>query len=83
MNLSNFVLTKTKGKNALDWEFFAEVDVTTVTGHLWWKKTDTVRREIRREYVGLWHFTDTGEYTPGAQAENLARSWKSKTGQNC
>ena len=77
MKIDNFTLTKTKGKNALDWEFFAEVDVTT--GVLWWKETK--RREIRREYVGSWHFTDTGEFVPGYQANALARAWKSQTGQ--
>ena len=82
MKLSNFEHTKTKGKNALDWEYFAEVDVTTETGFLWWKKSETTRREIRREYGGLWHFTSDGKFTPGVQAENLARSWKARTGQD-
>lgn len=78
MKLSNFVLTRKKGKSELDWEFFAEVDVTT--GALWWKKTE--RREIRKEYGGDWHFTDTGKFTPGFQVEEFARAWKAKTGEN-
>jgi hypothetical protein len=79
MELSNFKLTRTKGKSEIDWEFFADVDVTT--GSLWWKKT--VRREIRRVYggAGSWHFVDTGEFTPGFQAEALARAWSAQTGE--
>lgn len=82
MKLSNFELTKTKGKNALDLEYFAEVDVTTETGFLWWKKNETTRREIRREFCGSWHFTSDGKFTPGMQAEELARAWKAQTGQD-
>ena len=77
MELSNFVKTKTKGKDITDREYFAEVDVTT--GKWWWKKT--VRREIRRKSIGYWHFTDNGEFTPGSQAEALARSWEATTGE--
>ncbi|MDA8128725.1 MAG: hypothetical protein M0Z73_08540 [Betaproteobacteria bacterium] len=78
MKLSNFVLTRTKGKTPLDLEYFAEVDVET--GALFWKKT--TRREIRREFAGQWHFTDSGEFTTGYQANVLARAWKAKTGQD-
>jgi hypothetical protein len=77
MKLSNFKLTETKGKNALDLQYFATVDVTT--GFLFWKKTRT--RTIRREYAGYWHFTDDGKFTPGLQAETLARAWTAQTGQ--
>lgn len=77
MKLSNFVLTRKKGKNALDWEFFADVDVTT--GLLWWKKTE--RKEIRRKYAGHWHFVESGEFTPGVQAETLAQAWEAQTGE--
>lgn len=77
MKLSNFVLKNTKGTNPLDWEFFAEVDVTS--GFLWWKKTE--RRDIYREYGSMWIFADTGEYTPLLQAETLARAWKARTGE--
>ena len=52
MKLSNFVLTPTK-----DYEFFAEVSVTT--GALWWKRTE--RHKIRNPGSGSWHFVDTGE----------------------
>lgn len=81
MKLSNFELVETKGKSPLDWEYFAEVDVTTRIGILWWKKEHAERRKIRREYCGIWHFVDNGEFTPDFQAENLARAWRAKTGQ--
>lgn len=77
MKLSNFVLKKTKGTGPLDWEFFADVDVTS--GFLLWKRT--VRREIYREYGHNWIFVDTGEYTPDTQAERLGRDWKAMTGE--
>jgi hypothetical protein len=74
MKLSEFVLTHTNGKSPLDWEYFADVSVTT--GALWWKRTE--RRKIWREYAGSWHFVDTGEFTPGFQAENLARAYAAR-----
>jgi hypothetical protein len=74
MKLSNFVLIRTKGNSCIDFEYFAEVDVTT--GSLWWKKT--TRKTIKRNYIGSWHFTDTGKFTPGFQAEELERAWKAK-----
>jgi hypothetical protein len=77
MKLNNFKLTETKGSNALDKEFIADVDVET--GLLWWKKTE--RKQIRRKYCGCWHFVENGEHTPGFQAEKLARAWEAQTGQ--
>jgi hypothetical protein len=74
MKLSEFVLTHTKGKSPTDLEYFADVSVTT--GLLWWKKTE--RRKIRREYCGEWHFVDTGKFTPGSQAEELARAYAAR-----
>jgi len=82
MQLSNFELVRTKGRNALDLEYFALVNVTIETGALWWKKKETTRREIRREFFGSWHFVETGKFTPGMQAEELARAWKARTGQD-
>lgn len=83
MKLSNFELTKTKGSSPTTWEYFADVDVTTESGMLWWKKSKTTRRQIRKEYAGMWHFVDNGEFTPVFQAERLARAWKAQTGQDC
>ena len=77
MKFSNFILTKTKGTNPFDWEYFATVTVTT--GYLWWRRV--VTREIRRVYGGWWHFTDTGKMTPGDQVCDLARAWSAQTGQ--
>lgn len=77
MKLRNFELTRAEGSTALNKVFFASVDVET--GFLFWKKRQ--RRQIRREYGGLWHFVDTGEFTPGHQADTLARAWKAQTGQ--
>jgi hypothetical protein len=75
MILSEFVLTNTKGHNALDLVYFADVTVTTTTGALWWKKKHVVRRKISRKYTGMWFFVDNGEATPEMQAENLERSY--------
>lgn len=78
MVLSEFVVTHTKGHNALDLVYFADVSVTTETGMLWWKKTHCVRRKISREYVGMWFFVDDGNSTPGFQAEQLERSYRAR-----
>jgi hypothetical protein len=79
VKVSNFKLEKTTGKSALDKVFTASIDVTT--GILFWKKTE--RKQIMREYAGYWYFTETGDFTPGRDVENLARAWKGKTGQEC
>lgn len=74
MKLSNFQMIKVKGKNALDLEYFAEVDVTT--GSLFWKKTE--RRLIHRRYALAWRFADTGKFTPEFQAEELENAYKAR-----
>ena len=76
MILSNFSLTRTKGSSPLNWEYFAEVDVTT--GLFWWKKVK--RRKIRREFAKFWHFVDTGEFTPLGQVESLERAFEAQQG---
>ena len=78
MILSEFVLTHTKGKNAIDWVYFADVSVTTTTGMLWWKAKHCERCKITRFYGGLWHFVDTGEWCPGNQADALERSYRAR-----
>lgn len=78
MVLSEFVLTNTKGRNPLDWVYFADVTVTTTTGALWWKKTHATRRKISRNYPGVWFFLDDGKSTPGSQAEDLERSYRAR-----
>ena len=76
MKLSNFKLDRIEGKSVLDKRLFATVDVTT--GFLWWKKTEN--RPIVRSYGEFFRFKDTGEPTPGLQAEELRRRHEAKTG---
>ena len=78
MILSEFVLTHKKGKNPIDWVYFADVSVTTTTGAMWWKKTCAVRRKIVRNYTGFWHFVDNGEMCPGDQSAALERSYRAR-----
>jgi hypothetical protein len=78
MKLSNFVPTRTIGANTLTPVFFALVDVTTTTGHLWWKKEHRVTRDIMKRPGECWFFVDTGEYTPGFQVETLERSFRAQ-----
>lgn len=81
MVLSEFVLTHTTGKNAIDIVYFADVTVTETSGILFWKKKQVKRRKIAREYCGFWYFVDDGKSCPGLQAENLERSyiWQRKS----
>ena len=76
MKISNFKLEKTTGRNAIDFVYFATIDVED--GFLWWKKKRKV--EIRREYCGFWHFVETGKYVPD-DIRALARAWTAKTGE--
>ena len=76
MQLSNFVLIRTEGSSPSNYSFFAEVDVET--GFLFWKKKE--RKQIAKDFAGQWAFVDTGQYTPGWQAQELARSYAFKTG---
>lgn len=77
MKLSNFILKSTKGTSHTNYMYVAEVDVTR--GFLFWKKTE--RKEIFRHYAEHWAFVDSGKFTPGLQAENLARAYTAKTGE--
>lgn len=70
MRLSNLRDYRRVGTNALDWRFYATVDVTT--GTLWWKKTEP--RDISRNYGSCWFFVNDGRFTPGFQVENLVRA---------
>lgn len=76
--LSEFVLTHTNGKNAIDWVYFADVNVTTTAGALWWKEKHCERRKITRGYMGRWRFVDTGEWCPSNQSEALERSYRAR-----
>ena len=79
MVLSEFVMTNTKGRDALDLVYFADVTVATTTGVLWWKKTHVDRRKISRNYIGTWFFLADGKSTPGMQAEDLERSYLARS----
>lgn len=76
MELSNFQVVRVDGKSPLDKKLHATVDVTS--GSLWWKRT--VTRPIVRKYGEFFRFADTGEMTPGAQAEELQRRHSAVTG---
>jgi hypothetical protein len=78
MILSDFVLIDTIGDSPLDHVYFAEVTVTSTTGMLWWKKIHVVRRNISRNFGGLWFFLHDGKYTPEFQAEELERSYRAR-----
>lgn len=80
MKISNFkrtgeICTKPDSPlNALFMTEIATVDVTT--GFLWTKKTET--KEVFRETLTFWRFTDTGEYSPGFVVEGLAKAHDAK-----
>jgi hypothetical protein len=71
MKLSEFVLTHSKETRPGYHDYFANVTVTT--GALWWKRIE--RKAIWRSTATCWSFVDTGEFTPGLQAEFLERSY--------
>lgn len=72
MKLSNFKMEKVKKRMGLPLEYFASVDVET--GCLFWKKS--TRRQIYSDSGLVWYFVDSGEFTPGQQAETLMRMWR-------
>ena len=86
MELSNFRLVERTGKSALSWKFKAIVTVTTTTTTTvktkWFMpdrdetKTKTEDVQIYKVFAGNWCFVETGEYTPGVQAENLQRKFE-------
>ena len=78
MKLSNFCPTRTLGNSPLNTVYVALVDVTTETGHLWWKKRRRVTHDIMRKFGECWYFVDTGEYTPGFQVETLERAYRAQ-----
>lgn len=74
MKITNFRNFKTVGTNALDWVFFADVDVTT---GILFKKTNT--RRVSRAYgSGFWIFVDDGNYCPGLEVERMERGHKAR-----
>ncbi len=75
MKLSNLeIYRKTPGNSALDTKYYALVDVTR---GIWpFRTTRTV--EIQRLEFHSWYFAETGDYTPGFQAEALERAFWAK-----
>jgi hypothetical protein len=70
-NLRNLQRT---GESASDWGYTTDVDCTTTTGILWFKKTHTTTRKIAHRYGSLgWFFMDDGTFTPDVQIERLVR----------
>jgi hypothetical protein len=73
MKFSNFEIIEVIGNNSSDKVVIATVDVTTVTGKWWWKKSHTKNREIRKMFNSpySWFFVDTGEYLFPSAMESL------------
>jgi hypothetical protein len=70
VRISNFRNLKTLGSGPINWEFFADVDVTTG----FFRKQTTVRR-VYRKYADYWLFTDTGKLCPGLVVEELEKAY--------
>lgn len=70
MSLSNF-----RNYREIDGQPFAEVDLTT---GIWpFQKTRTVMI-TKESFSAFWIFVDTGRFTPGVEAETLARAYHTK-----
>lgn len=74
MIITNFKFLKRTGTNALNWEFWAEVDC--IEGMWWWEKTKT--RMVHKTYAGNWHFVDNGQWCPGYTVSNMYRAWEAQ-----
>lgn len=75
MKIDNFVLIERRGDSILDFEYLAEVDVTT--GFIF-KKTE--RKEIYKKHGCHWCFSESGKYTPDFLAERAQRAFEAKHG---
>ena len=71
MILSDFTPKGSVG-TGLEKIFLAEVTVTE--GWLFWRRVE--RRQIARQVGDHWAFTDTGEFCPGFQCENMERIYR-------
>lgn len=61
----------------------ADVDVSTTTGILWWKKEITETRQVFRDETAVnWKWLDTGTWTPQHQVENLYSAYEMKEKMN-
>lgn len=52
----------------------AEVDVIT-RPFPWFKTVKTTRTIVKERHEMFWFFLDSGDWTPGIQAEKLDRVW--------
>jgi len=81
MKLSNFKFISTTGDRVADRIVRATVDVTTPPPFwLFWIKPLVETRHIAKDSL-FWYFADTGEFTPGQQAENLFRAYEARHGK--
>lgn len=77
-NMRNVKKTQSKKYSGI-YSVVADVDVTTTTGILWWKKEITETHQVfREEMVANWIWLDTGAWTPGYQVENLYSAYEMK-----
>ena len=76
MEISNFKLTKCFGTSAITWSFRGTVDVSYMTGFLFWKRKVVETKEIYKNYGGGWYWAETGNFTPGALVESAERVWE-------
>lgn len=70
MKLSKFKFIKKSGTFPFE-KSHAEVSVQT--GYLWWKKE--TKALICKDGIS-WFFESDGKFTPGSQAEDLARAYE-------
>jgi hypothetical protein len=70
-NMCNVEIIQSK-KYQLLHSVVAKVDITTTTGYWLWEKTETVTRQVfKDELSASWIWTDTGEWTPRRDVEQL------------
>jgi len=81
MQISNFRNLKrfpSKTYHTLE-SLVADVDVTTTSGILWWKKTKTETHQVfKSESGGHWQWLENGKWTPEFQVERLYDAYEMK-----
>lgn len=75
MKLTNFRNLVHAGTSVLDYEYTATVTQNYNKLFFWKVPQD---RKIKRLFGSNWFFTDTGEFTPSTQAEQLERAYNAK-----
>ncbi len=74
IKLKDFRHVIIRGNNALNYRADAKITVVTTTGFFKKKKTEETR-EIHKEFVGSWYFSDTGKYCP-PEVEDMQRAYE-------